>query len=417
MKKNVKLLGMVAMFSVALASCTNDELKEVYQGEEISFTTRMTRAAETTTENLEAFKVWAHAKGYGEDMFMDGDLATRDGQTSHIFSVSHAGGALFWPSVVDEIDFWAYGPFKKDGTNEQLGSIQADITANSQALNSFVVAPSMTDGGKDHQDLVVAYTKATRTDLTGTTVGLTFQHALSQIEVKAKCPAADKGVKIKGAWLMNVCKGGNLEFSQKDDADNGIIDHMKWNVSTDKTNYGVMISKTTSLLSDPVNLIAGENSSLMLVPQKGAGWNKTTQTGTYILLLCRVEATHEGTAHPGSDDAIKVDGTKHIHQLFPITGEFNEAQYGYTCVAIEPNWVHGKKYVYNLEFCGLKSGAGVYPSIKEDELEELGLPHDVNDIITRPNGKNVGDPVLDKPISFDVAVSEWVDETQDKPMD
>ena len=37
MKKNVKLLGMVAMFSVTLASCTNDELKEVYQGEEISF--------------------------------------------------------------------------------------------------------------------------------------------------------------------------------------------------------------------------------------------------------------------------------------------------------------------------------------------------------------------------------------------
>ena len=53
MKKNVKLLGMVAMFSVTLASCTNDELKEVYQGEEISFTTRMTRATATTTGSIQ----------------------------------------------------------------------------------------------------------------------------------------------------------------------------------------------------------------------------------------------------------------------------------------------------------------------------------------------------------------------------
>ena len=63
MKKNVKLLGMVAMFSVTLASCTNDELKEVYQGEEISFTTRMTRAVETNSGNLEKFKVYANGAG------------------------------------------------------------------------------------------------------------------------------------------------------------------------------------------------------------------------------------------------------------------------------------------------------------------------------------------------------------------
>ena len=30
MKRNVKLLGTMAMLSMALASCTTDELKEVY---------------------------------------------------------------------------------------------------------------------------------------------------------------------------------------------------------------------------------------------------------------------------------------------------------------------------------------------------------------------------------------------------
>ena len=34
MKRNVKLLP-VAMLSIALASCTTDELKEVYTGEKI----------------------------------------------------------------------------------------------------------------------------------------------------------------------------------------------------------------------------------------------------------------------------------------------------------------------------------------------------------------------------------------------
>lgn len=64
MKRNVKLLGTMAMLSMALASCTTDELKEVYQGEKISFTTRMTRAVGTTTENLQEFKVYAEADTY-----------------------------------------------------------------------------------------------------------------------------------------------------------------------------------------------------------------------------------------------------------------------------------------------------------------------------------------------------------------
>ena len=84
MKKNVKLLGMVAMFSVTLASCTNDELKEVYQGEEISFTTRMTRAVETNSGNLKAFRVYAHAENYG-NMFINHEMATKS--DGNIFSL------------------------------------------------------------------------------------------------------------------------------------------------------------------------------------------------------------------------------------------------------------------------------------------------------------------------------------------
>lgn len=77
MNGNVKLLGMVATASIMLASCSNDELKEVYKGEKISFTTQVkTRAIETTNSNLEGFYVYADADNY-EDMFIDGQLAKK----------------------------------------------------------------------------------------------------------------------------------------------------------------------------------------------------------------------------------------------------------------------------------------------------------------------------------------------------
>lgn len=77
MNGNVKLLGMVATASIMLASCSNDELKEVYKGEKISFTTQVkTRATETTINNLNGFYVYADADNY-EDMFINGRPAKK----------------------------------------------------------------------------------------------------------------------------------------------------------------------------------------------------------------------------------------------------------------------------------------------------------------------------------------------------
>ena len=224
MKKNVKLLGMVAMFSVTLASCTNDELKEVYQGEEISFTTRMTRAVETNSGNLKAFRVYAHAENYGS-MFINHEMATKS--DGNIFSlVSHTGGSFFWPSKVNNIEFWAYGPFTSTTSADSV-KVDAEITSLSQQLQNFKVTPSMTEGGKGHKDLIVAYTKANRNTVSGMTVPLNFKHALSQIEVTAKCPDTEKTIKIKGAWLMNVKSSGTLAFSQDKEQDAYMDWHLK----------------------------------------------------------------------------------------------------------------------------------------------------------------------------------------------
>lgn len=419
MKKNVKLLGMVAMFSVALASCTNDELKEVYQGEEISFTTRMTRAVETNTINLESFRVYAHAENYDEKMFINGRVATKgEGDVYSITSAS--GGGIFWPSGVKKIQFWAYGPYASETDGVK---VDPAIGVNDQKLENFVASPSMTVGGKDHKDLIVAYEEVEHSASKGTTVHLKFKHALAQIVVKAKRTDTKKTVKIKGAWLMNVNSKATLHF-EKDQSDN-----MSWVSLGNLANYGVTDALTLPdnsgiSLADKSSFLIGasdatsvENTSLMLVPQTGNAWDKSnTSVGTYILLLCRVEAEHEGAVHEGgnSDDVREnKENNTHTHQLFPYTKTFDEEQYGYTCVPIKPEWEHGKKYVYNLEFCGATSGAGIYPP--EAIKSIAGLPKDDEKtfIFNRPEGKNVGEPVLDYPISFTVDVASWTPEGSD----
>lgn len=161
---------------------------------------------------------------------------------------------------------------------------------------------------------------------------------------------------------------------------------------------------------------AENKTNLLLIPQQLKAWEgKSDSTnvteGAYILFLCRVEAIHPGAEHVGGgDDAIKSDteNNRHIHQLFPYTTKFDEYEYGYTCVPIDTKWEAGKRYIYNLSFCGATSGAGIYPPT--GSLDEKPDGNGEYKYIKIPaQGKYAGDPVLDNPIRFTVTVSDWVD--------
>ena len=104
MNGNVRLLGMVAITTMMFASCSNDELKEVYKGEEISFTTQVkTRATETTLKNLEGFYVYAKADNYA-DMFINGQEAKKDKESNNGFTITDKDGVGYlWPTGVDRI--------------------------------------------------------------------------------------------------------------------------------------------------------------------------------------------------------------------------------------------------------------------------------------------------------------------------
>lgn len=387
MKKDVKLLGMAAMFFMTFASCTNDELKESYQGEEISFTTRITRAVEMNKENLKEFKVYGLGQG-SNSFFINGQTATKG--DNGIFNLEQSA---FWPTGEPTVKYWAYAP--TDIT------AQVNMAPGSQIFNDFTPG----DDIEKQKDLVVAYTTVKMEDA-AKAVHLQFHHALSQIEIKAHCPSIDKQVYIKGAWIVNVNTKGKLQFSTAAEA----MNYIEWTPSA-PGKYGVSLNATQlgSKKETPTPLLAGK-TNMLLVPQTVNGYDFKAESGAYILLLCRVETHHDGQIGNDPEGGNSQDGpiyndginNKHIHQLFPITKEYNSEAYGYTCVAVDFDWKSGKKYVYNLDFCGHTSGAGVYPP---ENLPE-GLPKDDN-IIEKPEDKNPGDPVLDNPIRFTVDVDQW----------
>lgn len=403
MNAKVKLLWMAGMVSLMLASCSKEESRSGYTSDDaITFNTRISRATETTLGTLKDIRVYADAMDY--PMFIDGLKASKaEGSNSFEFATPQ-----YWPSGINKVRFWAYGPYDI--------KITPNITADGQSFGAYTPKSGTGNPGKDHEDLIVAYTEAQRDASTGSNVELNFHHAMSQVVVNAKSGSTDgsREVTVAGAWIVNAKPTGTLSFNSEAANNN----YMKWDLSGDKTFYGLELSKATKLTSTNSNLIGGsDNSSLMLIPQKLDKWDlvndkPNAENGAYILVLCRVELKHKGETHPNADSDTSADdgpihseGGYHYHQIFPVSDKFDRTAYGYTCVPINTEWLPNKKYIYNLEFCGSKSGAGVYPPTLPD-----GLP----DAVDKPKDKETGDNVLDQPIKFTVTVGDWTSAEQNE---
>lgn len=82
----------VTSMALMLASCSNDEVQEIYQGNEIAFSSRVSRAIPIEKPaDLKSFKVYADAKGY-TDMFINGVEATpeTEGSSTYVLPTSYS---------------------------------------------------------------------------------------------------------------------------------------------------------------------------------------------------------------------------------------------------------------------------------------------------------------------------------------
>lgn len=369
------ILGLAGL--MVLGACTNDEVIDVKQTGSIDLRPLIensTRATATTVANLGSFKVdvLKGTETYGAMTVTGSDNGTK-WTTSPL---------TYWPSnASQQLDFYAYAPTSTTGVT---------IDNTDKKITSYT--PSTTVA--DQKDLVIAYNTGTKTANEASGVPLLFKHALSQIEVKAKCANANMKVEIIGVKVVSVAKDGTFTFPTAT-TQSGTGHELAlglWNTaSSQKTAYMVRNSAPVELTKTAQSLMPSTSGTFMLIPQAITPWNKqnnATTAGSYISVLCRISNVS------GDNETL----------IFPTTA----GKYGFSAVAIgttksDKTWEPGKKYIYTLEFFGTDSGGGRFDP---DPTVPDGGGGDTDVDTTDP--KDGGKEIL-KPITFTVQVEDWTE--------
>lgn len=369
------ILGLAGL--MVLGACTNDEVIDVKQTGSIDLRPLIensTRATATTVANLGSFKVdvLKGTETYGAMTVTGSDNGTK-WTTSPL---------TYWPSnASQQLDFYAYAPTSTEG-----------VTINGTGKKITSYTPSTTVA--DQKDLVIAYNTGTKTANEASGVPLLFKHALSQIEVKAKCANANMKVEIIGVKVVSVAKDGTFTFPTAT-TQSGTGHELAlglWNTaSSQKTAYMVRNSAPVELTKTAQSLMPSTSGTFMLIPQAITPWNKqnnATTAGSYISVLCRISNVS------GDNETL----------IFPTTA----GKYGFSAVAIgttdnDKTWEPGKKYIYTLEFFGTDSGGGRF-----DPDPTVPGGGDTDPDVDTTDPKDGGKEIL-KPITFTVDVEDWTE--------
>lgn len=361
---------------VAMSSCMEDEVLERNQGNALAFRASIDKALSrsgnenvTDLSKLREFKVTATIAGqsnYFTDMMVN--KSSGDAWTT--------AATYYWPSY--NLGFYAYAPTNIGGVSiNDAGKKITDFVPNKDVNQQI--------------DLLVAYNTGNRTANEASGVELNFKHALSQIDVQAKCSNPNIEIVVKSIRFVNVKTKGSFTYpAQTTTAGNGTTLANCWTWGDEvssgadyKASFGQGQEVT---LTDSPTSINPSNNNFMLIPQQLAKWEKTSrETGAYIAVLCRI-SSKDGDAKT---------------QLYPELNGGNAEKFGSIIVPIDTNWEAGKKYTYTLNFCGDGGGAG-----------QVDPNPDTTDPNVDPNpkpGSNGGDPVLGNPIKFTVTVENWTD--------
>lgn len=377
MKKNFFLAAVVL---AAMSSCSKDEVVEVNNGNAIAFRASLDRAisrgSETDLNNLQAFKVTA----IGNDKNYFTNLVVNSSDGGHTWQTA---STYYWPSF--GLSFFAYAP-------QDIGSGAVSIDNSAKKITGF--SPSQTVS--EQKDLVIAYNKGDRLKNEKPGVALNFKHALSQIEVKAKCMNSNIKVEVLGVKVMNVAGTADFIFPEDKPTDSSYeLSQGQW--TNAKGTQGYLIKGTTPVtLTSNAQSIMMDAGNFMLIPQTLTKWDGTAASGgAYLSVLCRISS---------------VDGDNEV-LLYPLatSTDNKNGKYGLSAVAIDTNWLPGKKYTYTLTFCGSDSGAGRIdpnPNSSDSSIDP-----------TPVSGGNGGDLILGAPIKFTVTVDNWTQVPVDVNMD
>ena len=301
MKKTAFLMGIAAL---AFASCAKDTVKEASQGLAIDFrVAAQTRAAETTTANLSEFKVTAvsvNAEGAQTTNYFTAVTFAKSDEGAFFFS----NPAYYWPNE-GSLAFVAWAPVALTGVSvDNAAKTLADFTPAAAVVDQVDFVAATASGSKANEANGVA---------------LTFNHKLSQIQIKAKNAHEGYTYTVKGIRIANVGTTATYDF----------VDGT-WGTPTATASYEVMFASEVTLAAEAVSLLPADivvagvtvtSGSAMLIPQDLA------TTSAAIELYVNVVS----------------DGGS---QVFPETVG---TAYDWMPVAIDTKWVAGNSYLYTLD--------------------------------------------------------------------
>ncbi len=367
----------MAVSAIALASCSEDEPVSVRQAtnEAISFRSAMgTRATETTNANLDKIYVSAvfgdstitagttKFNGFKNSLYFDN--AEFDKGSDSFFTAAN-GKKYSWLAPKQQINFFAYAP-----SQDELG---ADIIMKEDNSGMTLESFSIPEEIADQVDFITANASGTRKDNETSGVELTFDHRLSQIELRAKSENDTYTYKVIGARIGRVQYTGTFDFNTN-----------QWTLD-DWHDTAIYTSNcdTTTLTATPVSIM-GASGNAMLMPQTLTPWSPTGDPDNvareaYLSVLVNITRTDNGV------------------QIYPFPSESDFTfkpvrEYGWASIPLSGTWEQGKKYIYTLDFT---NGAGTID----------------------PDDPYPGTPIIGDQIKFTVQVNDWVDANTDKVYD
>lgn len=406
-----KKLFLLAGAALALTACSNEEPVAINNGNAIGFRTAVSsRAQEFTTDDLKSFKVTALTQT-GDAYFtaVDFNIGEGDDQTFH------SNPVYFWP-MQDKLDFIAYtnvGESSEDTEDKMTVTVERKGEGEEAATTLTIENFKPADAIADQTDLIVASTINQGQPQKATDgIALTFNHMLSQIEVKAKNGNENYTFEVTGVRIGGVAKKGTLTYTDANGA--------KWatvrDASTNKfpedanpVNYDIEFKDAVTLKSEESQLtkvVSNEGGTATVAEGEGEGDTEDVASATDAYdnamlvpqqLVAWVPDLTTRSYDKGSYLAVKVKITMagSNTQIYPEVSDGEGADdHAWVAVPIDTQWEAGKKYIYTIDFT---KGAGRVDPEKEDNTGKY----------------KAGDEILGSEIYVSVAtVNTWVDNTE-----
>ncbi|MFR9602913.1 MAG: hypothetical protein SNG02_03465 [Rikenellaceae bacterium] len=410
-----KHLLTTAAFAIAFASsCTNEDAPMVagsqdVNPDEINFTTTTTRASvallSDMTSSLTGFTVYAIYTGDTTDEWLiAGDNNYVYSQDDSAWGWYDTANAPEWPTESTQypVNFYAIYANDMTGITTSMASTLTSNTSNVVTADVTIQEPTK------QYDIIATSTEAATKPSDGK-LTLSFVHMLSKVNFGVVA-GYKKDVYLNQLLLHNLDENGTLDLT-----------YLNWNISPNEytADYDVSsyLSSTAYTGTDQSEAIAtsitsnDNEGSLMLLPQQATEsdvdiWSSDADpTGTYICV-------HYRTEYDSDDEIGYAQASSHPDYSSPS----DDDEYGQTALYVKvgypltTNWSWGKGYTYNIKIGTVDASNGYL--LDDYYYDESGTktkyPIDFD--------KEVGDPISDGTIDFDILVIDWDDSTTAIPV-